>query len=109
MGENKKERMETHQSMAKGLLLALELSGVEDKIEYFGLTLLNATLKLALSGNQRIQFAYNDVLYSALDVADGPDGLENFSSKAMFEDAKQMKSVYTKVLLKIKGLTLLDD
>lgn len=107
--ENKKERMETHQAMAKGLLLALELSGVEDKVEYFGLTLLNATLKLAKSGNQRIQFAYNEVLYSALDVADGPSGLEKFSSKAMFEDSKQMKSLYTKVLLKIKELTILND
>jgi hypothetical protein len=106
---NSKERLETHQALAKGLCLALQLSGADDNVDFFGITLLNGCLKLAMSGAQRVQFAYNDVLYLALHVADGQAGLDRYNSQAMFEDAKQMKSVYSKVLLKIKQLTILDD
>lgn len=108
MGDSK-ERMETHQAIAKGLCLALALAEVDSPVEYFGLEMLNGCLKLAMSGAQRIQFAFNDVLYLALGVADGEDGLNKYSSLAMFEDAKQMKSVYSKVLLKTKRITILDD
>lgn len=106
---NSKERMETHQSIARGLSLALQLADVEDRVDYFGLELLNGCLKLALSGAQRIQFAFNDVLYLALEVGEGQEGLDRYSSLAMFDDSKQMKSVYTKVLLKIKEVTILND
>lgn len=104
-----KESLETYQAVAKGLCLALELASSDDNVSFFGITLLNACLKLAMSGAQRVQFAYNDVLYLALQVADGQGGLDRYSSEAMFDDAKQMKSVYSKVLLKIKSVTLLDD
>jgi hypothetical protein len=100
-----KERMETHQAIARGLCLALQLSDVDNRVEFFGVTLISACLKLAMSGVQRVQFAFNDVLWLALDVADGQGGLDYYSSVAMFEDAKQMKSVYSKVLLKIKEIT----
>lgn len=106
---NSKEQMETHQSLAKGLATLVQLAEVEDLVDLMGVDILNACLKLAKSGSQRVQFAYNDVLYLALNVADGNAGLENYNSKAMFEDSKQMKGVYSKVLLKIKSITLLDD
>ena len=106
---NSKERLETHQALAKGLCLVLQLAGANDNVDLFGITLLNACLKLAMSGTQRVQFAYNDVLYIALHVADGQSGLDRYCSQAMFEDSRQMKSVYSKVLLKIKQITILDD
>lgn len=106
---NSKERMETHQALAKGLCLALQLAGADNNVDFFGVTLLNACLKLAMSGSQRVQFPFNDVLYLALDVAKGQAGLDYYCSLAMFEDVKQMKSVFSKVLLKIKQITLLDD
>lgn len=106
---NSKERLETHQALAKGLCLALQLAGADDNVDFLGTTLLNACLKLAMSGAQRVQFAYNDVLWLALNVDDGQAGLDRYNSQAMFEDSKQMKSVYSKVLLKIKRVTLLDD
>ena len=107
--ENSKERMETHQAIAKGLCLALQLAEVDNRVDYFGLTMLNGCLKLAKAGAQRVQFAFNDVLYLALDVAEGQEGLDHFSGMAMFEDAKQMKSVFTKVLTKIKEVASVDD
>jgi HEAT repeat protein len=104
-----KQRLETHQSIARCLCLCLELSRVDSRIDLFGLTLLKACTKLAMSGNQRIQFAYNDVLWLALSVSEGEAGLEEFGSKAMFEDARQMKNLYSKILMKIKKVTILED
>lgn len=106
---NSKEKLETHQAVAAGLGLALSLANVENRVDYFGLKLLNGCLKLAMSGAQRVQFAFNDVLYLALDVAEGQGGLDYYTSIAMFDEAKQMKSVYSKVLLKIKEITILND
>jgi len=104
-----KQRLETHQAIARCLCLCLELSQVESRIAFFGVPLLKACIKLAMSGNQRVQFAYNDVLWLALDVTEGQSGLDEFASMAMFEDARQMKSLYSKVLLKIKQVTILED
>ncbi len=104
-----KQRLETHQAIARCLCLCLTLSDVESRVALFGVTLLKACIKLAMSGNQRVQFAYNDVLWHALTVSEGQDGLDEFASMAMFEDAKQMKSLYSKVLLKIKKATILED
>jgi len=105
---NSKEKLETHQAIAGGLCLALVLAEAGNNVDFFGLDLVNATLKLAMSGAQRVQFAFNDVLYLALNVAQGQEGLDYFSSIAMFENSKQMKSLYSKVLLKIKEVTVLD-
>lgn len=109
--ENSKEELDVHRAVARGLCLTLVLSEgvVTDRIDFFGQTLLNACLKEALSASQRIQFAFNDVLYLALDVANGEEGLEKYSSIAMFENSKQMKSLHAKVLGKIKKVTILDD
>lgn len=104
-----KQRLETHQAIARCLCLSLELSDVESRISFFGLKLLKACIKLAMSGNQRVQFAYNDVLWVALNVSEGQAGLDEFTSMAMFEDSKQMKSLYSKVLLKIQKVAILED
>lgn len=106
---NSKEKLETHQAIACGLCLALKYSNVENRVDFFGLDMMKASLKLAMSGAQRVQFAFNDVLYLALDVSDGQDGLDYYTSIAMFENSKQMKSVYSKVLLKMSNITILDD
>lgn len=106
---NSNEKLETHQAIATGLGLALKLSKVENRVDFFGLSMMNATLKMAMSGAQRIQYAFNDVLYLALDVEDGQSGLNYYTSIAMFENSKQMKSLYSKVLLKRKDITILDD
>jgi len=104
-----KQRLETHQSIARCLCLCLQLSQVDSRIALFGMTLLKACIKLAMSGNQRVQFAYNDVLWLVFNVSEGEDGLDEFGSTAMFEDARQIKSLYSKVLLKIKKVTILDN
>ena len=49
------------------------------------------------------------ILIVALSVSEGQAGLDEFTSKAMFEDSRQMKSLYSKVLLKIKKVTILED
>mmetsp|Transcript_6466 Transcript_6466/g.18499 ORF Transcript_6466/g.18499 Transcript_6466/m.18499 type:complete len:2786 (-) Transcript_6466:82-8439(-) len=104
-----KQRLETHQAIARCLCLSLELSDVDSRVAFFGLKLLKACIKLAMSGNQRVQFAYNDVLWVALNVSEGEAGLDEFCSMAMFEDSKQMKSLYSKVLLKIQKAKILED
>eukprot|EP00934_Nitzschia_sp_Nitz4_P004140 Nitzschia sp. Nitz4//scaffold10_size219509//6161//15193//NITZ4_001393-RA/size219509-augustus-gene-0.260-mRNA-1//-1//CDS//3329532815//4130//frame0 len=104
-----KERLETVQSLARGFCLAIQLSGVEDPVQFLGSDLLTSCLELALAANQRVQFAFNDVLCVALDVANGQAGLDAYCKLAMFEDAKRMKSVYSKVLVKIKETTILND
>jgi hypothetical protein len=106
---NTKEAAEVLQAVAKGLFLSLQLSEgvVIDRVSFFGIPLLNACLQLALSASQRVQFAYNDVLYMALDVANGQKGLDKYTAEAMFENSKQMKSLYTTILSKIKATTIL--
>jgi hypothetical protein len=41
-----------------------------------GLVLLDTSLQATLSGSQRVQFAFNDVLWLALDVEAGQEGLD---------------------------------
>lgn len=106
---NSRERMEAHQAIARGLCLALQLAEVDSRVGFFGLEMLNGCLGLAMSGAQRVQFAFNDVLYLALDVASGQDGLNEYCSVAMFDDAKKMRSVYSKVLSKIREVTILNE
>ena len=49
---------------------------------------------MAMSGSQRVQFAFNDVLFLALDVASGESGLNQYGGVAMLEDTRQMKQVF---------------
>ena len=103
---DKQERMEVHRALARGLCLALQLSNEADNVAFFGKTLIDAILQLAMSGSQRVQFAYNDVLWLILDVSHGEAGLEAYLGIANFDNAKAMKSLYTKVLTRIKDVNL---
>merc|ERR1712224_496037 len=117
MGKSIQERMEIHKAVATGLCVALTLvasSGVENKVEFFGRTLLDACLQLAMSGSQRVQFAFNDVLWLALgcdqETEDngikGEKGLETYLEMANFDNAKAMKSIHSKVLQRIQSVDL---
>ena len=69
---------------------------------------LEAALENAMYGNQRIQLAYNDFLWLALDVKNGEDGISKYASIAMFDKAKKMKSLYSKALIRIKNVEIED-
>jgi len=103
--KNNQERMEVHRAVAKGLLLALHLSK-EGGVFLLGKTMLDVCLQLAMSGSQRVQFAYNDVLWLALDVEKGEDGLIAYQGVANFDNSKSMKSLYSKVLVRIKEVDM---
>ena len=105
---NKQELMEVQKALARGLCIALKLSGEEDRVAFFGKILIDACLQLAMSGSQRVQFAYNDVLWLVLDVPNGDNGLEAYLGIANFDNAKAMKSIYAKVLSRIKSVSLED-
>jgi hypothetical protein len=74
-----------------------------------GLVLLDTSLQATLSGSQRVQFAFNDVLWLALDVEAGQEGLDRYANKAVFDNVRAMKSLHSKVLLRIKELSILKD
>lgn len=102
---NSRESMDVHRAMARGLCVALLMTDADKRIDTMGVTLIDACLQLALSGSQRVQFAYNDVLWLALDVANGSDGLDRYSNVAVFDNVRPMKSLHSKVLVKIKALS----
>lgn len=98
-----KEELSVQQGVANGLCIAARLQpGVFRTQE--GLSLINGALKLAMSGAQRVQFSYNDFLWIALDVQNGDSGLEEYLAIAHFDSAKKMQAIYSKVLVRIKGV-----
>lgn len=107
--QNLKEPMEIHRAMAGGLVIALSSLSAEERISCMGHSILDACLNLALSGSQRVQFAYNDVLWVALDVEHGQDGLDRYGKIAEFENVRSMRSLHSKVLTRIKEVTILKD
>ena len=98
-----KDTMEVLKSMAQGLSV-----GVQLKPDLFArkstLTIIDAALKCSMTGQQRVQLAFNDFLWLALNVKDGEDGLNRYCDEAMFENSKRMKSLFAKVLLRIKSV-----
>jgi hypothetical protein len=104
--QDKQERMEVHRALARGLCWALQLSNEEDNVAFFGKFLIDATLQQAMSGSQRVQYAFNDVLWLILNVPNGDAGLEAYMGIANFDNAKAMKSLYTKVLSRIKEVNV---
>ena len=66
--------------------------------------MITTALKMAMSGSQRVQFSYNDFLWVALDVKNGEAGLDEYLEHAYLEEAKKMKAIYSKVLVKIKDV-----
>lgn len=103
---NSQENMDTHRALARGLCVALEMIDGSDRLDCMGLALVDACLQLALSGTQRVQFAYNDVLWLALDVSSGQDGLDRYANMAVFDNVRAMRSLHSKVLVRIKEITL---
>ena len=96
-----KEDMEVLKGIAKGLCIASQLKRqlFSDKGSY---CFLDAALDNAMCGNQRVQLAYNDFLWLALHVQEGEEALQKYSGIVMFDRAKKMKSLYSKVLVKMK-------
>ena len=70
---------------------------------------LDRCLKMAMSGTQKVQFAYNNVLWLALDVEHGDAGLEQHSKVAQFENARSMKSLHEKILKRISSVAILKE
>jgi HEAT repeat protein len=103
---NPRESMDVHRSVAKGLCLALSMVDRPKRLDAMGVVLVDACLNLTLTGTQRVQFAVNDVLWMALDVESGNDGLERYASIAVFDNVRAMKSLHSKVLVKIKNVQL---
>ena len=98
-----KEELSVQQAVANGLCILCRLQpGLLRKPE--GLVLINGALKMAMSGAQRVQFTYNDLLWIALDVQEGENGLEEYLSIAHFDQAKKMQAIYSKVLVKTKAV-----
>lgn len=103
--QSPQERMEIHKAVASGLCVALELFASGDKVLFFGKNLLDSCLRLAMSGTQRVQYAFNDVLWLALGCGNkdgGEGGLESYLQQANFDNSKAMKSVHSKVLSRIQ-------
>eukprot|EP00984_Skeletonema_dohrnii_P027971 scaffold17740_cov74-Skeletonema_dohrnii-CCMP3373.AAC.2 len=98
-----KEELSVQQGAADGLSIAARLQpGIFRTRE--GLFLINSALKMAMSGSQRVQFSYNDFLWIALDVENGETGLNEYLEHAYLEEAKKMKAIFSKVLVKIKAV-----
>ena len=100
-----KDNMEVLKSMAKGLSVGCQL-----KSDLFAnklmLSILDGALKCAMSSPGRVQTSFNDFLWLALNVKDGEEGLNHYCGLAMFENTKKMKSLYSKVLVRIKSVDL---
>ena len=100
-----KENMEVLKSIAKGLSVAATLNSTlfSNKVTT---PLIDGALKCAMSCPGRVQLAFNDCLWLALNVKDGEDGLTQYCDEAMFENSKKMKALFSKVLLRIKTVDI---
>ena len=98
------ERMEVHKAVASGLCVALTIAKTDNKVTFFGKNMMDACLQLAMSGSQRVQYAFNDVLWIALSVGEGDAGLESYLAIANFDNSKAMKALQSKVLSRIKSV-----
>merc|ERR1712228_929998 len=69
---NTNEEVDVHRGLAKGLCMAVMMN--EDLFRgKEGLVIMNGALKLAMSGVQRVQLAFNDFLWLALKIDDAED------------------------------------
>ena len=103
--ENPQEPMEIHRAAASGVAVALQMVDGDMRVDFLGLRVLDACLNIALNGPQRVQFAFNDVLWLALDVVNGDAGLNRYCGIAVFDSQRSMKSLHSKVLSRIKQVT----
>lgn len=105
--DNSRESMEMHRAVAAGLAIALQMVDRHARVDFLGLKMMDACLAIALSGPQRVQFAFNDVLWLALDVSNGETCLEQYCNLAVFENQKSMRSLHSKVLTRIKAVSVI--
>jgi hypothetical protein len=99
-----RESMDIHRAMACGFGVALQLIDRENRVDFMGVTMLDACLQLSLNSAQRVQLAYNDVLWLALDVDSGSTaGLDRYVGMTAFDNQRAIKSLHSKVLARIKS------
>ena len=108
---NPRAPVEIHRATAAGFCILLQLAEHQDKdnVEFLGKTLMDGILQVAMSDQKRVQVAFHDVLWLALSVADGQAGLDKYAGIAQFDNVKAMRSLHTKVLTRIKEVTLLEE
>jgi hypothetical protein len=70
--------------------------------------MMDACLNMALKSSQRVQYAYYDVLWLALNVPEGDTGLNRYCEMTIFDNQRAVKSLHSKVLSRIKGVTILE-
>jgi len=107
--DDAQESMDTHRALARGFCVALSMiEPAETRLDCMGVPLVDACLRLALSGTQRVQFAFNDVLWFVLNVGSTGDeaGLDRYASIAVFDNVRSMRSLHQKVLSRIKEVTV---
>lgn len=117
-----RESIDVHRAVARGLCVALLLLTNDDTnggaggkptsksnatVDFMGLTLIDACLEIALKSSQRVQFAFNDVLWLALSVSEGDGGLNRYCDLTVFDNQRSVKSLHSKVLTRIKDLSIL--
>eukprot|EP00586_Coscinodiscus_wailesii_P014096 CAMPEP_0172505274 /NCGR_PEP_ID=MMETSP1066-20121228/185056_1 /TAXON_ID=671091 /ORGANISM="Coscinodiscus wailesii, Strain CCMP2513" /LENGTH=2828 /DNA_ID=CAMNT_0013281825 /DNA_START=96 /DNA_END=8582 /DNA_ORIENTATION=- len=111
------EDIDVHRGLAKGLCAAVMLDPDIFRGKT-GLAVMDVALKLAMSGVQKVQLAFNDFLWLSLRIGedgddDDDDGgeslvLQEYLELTNFENGRAMKSLVTKVLGRIKSIEL-DD
>lgn len=101
-----KESMDVLKSIARGLCIGVTLKPSLFSSSAVTLPIMDAALKCAMSSPGRVQLAFNDFLWLALNVKDGEDGLNHYCNEAMFDNSKKMKSLHSKVLVRIKSVDI---
>lgn len=99
------EDIEVHKSIARGLFIAVSINSEVFDGEQ-GLPILNSALKLAMSGTQKVQFAFNEFLWLALQIGKDESKLDEYCNIANFENSRTMKTLATKVLSRIKSVDI---
>jgi len=100
-----KESHDVHRGIARGLCF-----GVSANPDLFdgknGVPIMNSALKLAMSSVQKVQQVYQDFLWLTLQVSDGEDStkLSEYLKVADDENGRVMKSLHSKVLMRMKKL-----
>jgi hypothetical protein len=116
-----RETIEIHRALARGLCVALlvwidqnqhqqppSTTTVVHRVDFLGTTMMDACLNMALKSSQRVQYAYYDVLWLALNVSEGDTGLNRYCELTIFDNQRAVKSLHSKVLSRIKGVTILE-
>jgi len=109
VGKNPGEEVEVHRGLAKALCHA-ELSRPKIFSGKGGLPIVDAAVRLAMCGVQRVQTAFNDFLWllfvSGKDEREQQALVEEYVDLASFENGRAIKSLVAKVLKRIKDVDI---